>query len=337
MLELAINARVLFVMGEKDTGKSTFVKELANELCRRGYTVGVIDADVGQSDIGPPTTIGLGTVEAVLAHLREATLRHFYFVGATTPKGHLVSVLIGVRQMLDQALALGLQKIILDTTGMVAGQAGRALKEHKLAIVNPDVIFCLQANQECEHILRPYTAFAKPAILRRAPDPRCREKTAAERRHYRETMLQQHFAPAKEIECALADIGLFEIPLFSGQPLTPPQLQELSAILEGQAEIIWGEYLGRELQLITSQPLEHAQFFELKQACPQIAYVRNYAKAEFEQILVGILNKNNEFCALGVLRAIDFATRRAIIYTFAEREAIAGLKLSNYNMRSVGG
>jgi len=339
ILETAIKARIFFVMGAKDTGKTTFVRDLANELFRQGYSVGLIDADVGQSDIGPTTTIGLGTVESVLIHLGDATLRQFYFVGATSPKGHILSVMIGARQMLDQALALGLQKIIFDTTGLVAGQLGRVLKEHKIAVVNPDVIICLQAHQECEHILRLYDAFAKPVVLRLAPDSRCRQKTSSERRHYRETALQKYFAQASNIECSFTEIGIFETTLFSGQPLAPQEIQEFSEILWGKhdesqtnelkSQILWGEYIGKELHLVTSHRLEHAQFLKLKQGCPNIAYVRNYTLAEFENILVGILNRRNEFCALGILRSVDFATRQAIIYTSAARQDIAGVKLSN--------
>ena len=349
ILETAIKARIFFVMGANDTGKTTFVRDLANELFRRGYSVGVIDADVGQSDIGPPTTIGLGTVESVLEHLGDATLQQFYFVGATSPKGHILSVMIGARQMLDQALALGLQKIIFDTTGLVAGQLGRVLKEHKIAVVNPDVIICLQAHQECEHILRLYDAFAKPVVLRLAPDSRCRQKTSSERRHYRETGLQKYFAQASNIECSFTEIGLFETTLFSGQPLAPQEIQEFSEILWGKHDesqtnelksqisnlkfqILWGEYIGKELHLVTSHRLEHAQFLKLKQYCPNIAYVRNSTLNEFENVLVGILNRRNEFCALGILRSLDFATCQAIIYTSAARQDIAGVKLSNYSI-----
>jgi polynucleotide 5'-kinase involved in rRNA processing len=47
-------------------------------------------------------------------------------------------------------------------------------------------------------------------------------------------------------------------------------------------------------------------------------------------MLVGILNKDNEFCALGVLKSIDFSARQAIIYTSAVPQDIAGVKFSKY-------
>jgi polynucleotide 5'-hydroxyl-kinase GRC3/NOL9 len=337
LLRLALQERILMVIGSRDTGKTTMIKDLANALFERGYSVGVIDADVGQSDIGPPTTIGLGTVETVLAKLSDVVLRHFYFVGSISPKGHILSMVIGVRKMLDKALELGLQKILIDTTGLVDGQMGRVLKEHKIAAVNPDVIVCLQANQECEHILRVYDAFEKPGIIRLTPDHQCCEKTLAARRNFRETALQQAFVHAQDIICSLSAIGVFETTLFSGQPLEPQKLQELVQTLESRLpvssfefQILWGELLGKELHLVTSRELGYDHFLKIKQHWPPIAYVKNYTLAEFENMLIGILNKNNEFCALGVLKSIDFAARQAIIYTSAVPQDIAGVKFSKY-------
>lgn len=342
ILQVVLRERIIFVIGAKDTGKTTLVKELANELFQGGFSVGIIDADVGQSDIGPPTTIGLGTVESVLENLGDAALQHFYFVGSTSPKGHLLSVIVGARKMLDKAHSLGLQKIIFDTTGLVAGQLGRVLKEYKIAAVNPDVIVGLQANHACEHILRLYDSFEKPIILQITPDSQCRTRTVTERRHYREMAFQKYFAHAKDIECSLSGIGLFGTTIFSGQPLPPQQLHDLSEEIredtnefhdpKSEIQIIWGEYIGRELHLVTSHKLNYEDIIKLKQSCSDIAYIKNYTRDEFANILVGILNKHGDFCGLGILRSIDFSTRQAIIYTPTAHQNIAGLKFSKHIM-----
>ena len=63
-LELAFaavsEARVSVVIGASDAGKTTLIAALASELASRGEPVGVVDSDVGQSEIGPPATVGLG-------------------------------------------------------------------------------------------------------------------------------------------------------------------------------------------------------------------------------------------------------------------------------------
>lgn len=332
VLQAVLRKHIIFVIGAKDTGKTTLVKNLANECFRQGHSVGIIDADVGQSDIGPPTTIGLGTVESSLEQLGDAMLRSFYFVGTTSPKGHLLPMLIGVRQMLDRALSLGLQKIFIDTTGLVSGPLGRILKESKIAIVQPDLILCLQINEECERFLRLYDMFEKPTIVRLKPDPQCRSRTTAARRGFRESALRKWFSRAMPVTCSLNDINFLGTTLFQGQPLSSQKLQELANTIPG-INILWGEIRAKELLLVTSAPLQHKHYVQLKQIYSQIAYVRDWAFQKFENMLVGLLNRQGDYCALGILRSIDFSTHQATIVTTASKEDIVGVKLSNYSMR----
>lgn len=334
ILQAVLRERTVFVIGAKDTGKTTLVKDLANACFHQGYSVGIIDADVGQSDIGPPTTIGLGIVKSPLEQLSDAKVHSMYFVGSPSPKGHVLPMLIGVRQMLDRALALNVQKILIDTTGLVSGQLGRILKESKVAIVQPDLIVCLQVNAECEHLLRQYEAFEKPRILRLLPDTQCRHRTQAERRNYRETAFQEYFAHAKPVVRSLTGISIFGTPLFHGQPLSPQDLQELSTAIIPATHIAWGEIQGKELLLVTSDALKHEHYLRLKQVYPDINYVRDYVQHEFEDVLVGLLDRHGECCALGILRSIDFVNRQITILTTADKENIAGVRLSDYPMRN---
>ncbi len=349
ILEAVVNHRVILMMGGKDTGKTTCTKDLANELFRRGYSVGIIDADVGQSDIGPPTTIGFGIVERVLEKLGDVVVRHFYFSGSVSPKGHVLQIITGIRKMLDKALDSGVRKILIDTTGLVTGQLGRILKEHKIAVANPDVIICLQKSQECEHILKPYRLFRKPRIIRCIPDSQCRLRSQSDRRDFRETAFRQYFSGAGAITFSLREIGILGSRLFSGLPLSPQRLTGISEHIllprhEEQPEevqrdspvsenfIIWGEYLGPELHLVTPHELTYQQRLNIKKSCGDETDIYYYSASEFNDTLVGVLDKNQEYCSLGILRSIDFPTQQATIFTPAKPEDVAGLTLSTYKM-----
>lgn len=346
VLEIVRREQLTMVIGGTDTGKTTFVCNLANTLYGQGYTVGVIDADVGQSDIGPPTTIGFGTVEQRLKRLADVRLRQLYFVGAISPKGSMLPLVVGTRRMLDAALADGLQKILVDTTGLISGPPGRIVKSHKIAALNPDILICLQTGQECEHLIRPYAACTRPRIVRLPLSSECRKKTFAARQQYRRTQLRHYFATACEKRCALDNIGMHGTSLFSGDPLSAARLQTLAAALQVAADaaapaskpppppdIVWGTALGSELQLVTSAPLARPHFRTLKHHNPQITYVRNETVADFEQILVGVLDHTNTCCALGILRWVDFAARQAVLYTPAAPRQIAAISLSNLVMQ----
>src|SRR3989442_7161458 len=71
-LEAAARARVTLILGTSDTGKTSLTARLAGALAARGERVAVVDADVGQSEIGPPTTVGLGHVPAAPAPPADA-------------------------------------------------------------------------------------------------------------------------------------------------------------------------------------------------------------------------------------------------------------------------
>jgi polynucleotide 5'-hydroxyl-kinase GRC3/NOL9 len=352
VLEAVLNERVIVVMGDKDTGKTTFVTSLANELFRQGCSVGVIDADVGQSDIGPPTTIGLGIVQRPLTALRDVALQSLYFVGDISPKGHLLPLAIGTRKMLDIALAQGIQKILIDTTGLVRGHLGRVLKQYKIELVAPDVIVCLQQAGECEPLLKSYQGFAKPRILRVAAHHRCRTKTPSERQTNRARLFDSYFTTAQTLRVSLAEVGLFETPLFSGIPLSAQELERLQGELS-QAEpflsapapgttprkapaprLLWGEALDNDLLLVTSPKLRHYELMTLKNLISDVNFIKNSSPEEYHNLLLGVLNKQGECSALGVLRSLDFSAKQAVLFTPASVQEMAALIFSSYKYES---
>ncbi|MGH2392984.1 MAG: Clp1/GlmU family protein, partial [Candidatus Limnocylindria bacterium] len=162
----AARAGVTMVVGESDTGKTTLVTAIANALLARRLRVAVIDADLGQSEIGPPTTIGLGRVRHRLGRLADAEVIALHFVGVTSPPRNLIGAIVGTRRMLDQARAARFPRIVIDTSGLVSGVLGRTLKQAKIEVTDPDLVICLERSAECEHIVAAYGATTRPAVMR---------------------------------------------------------------------------------------------------------------------------------------------------------------------------
>ena len=65
----------VLLLGATDTGKSVLARELLNRGVRAGKSVALVDADIGQSDIGPPATIGLGIPDAPVTDLAQVPPR----------------------------------------------------------------------------------------------------------------------------------------------------------------------------------------------------------------------------------------------------------------------
>src|SRR5919108_2095332 len=130
----------VFLLGGIDTGKTTFGIELARRATAAGIPTAVVDADVGQSVVGPPTTVGLrfcdGLDDVSLDTLRSADA--LSFVGSIGPQGHMLGLVTGTGKLVLAAREAGCRLIIVDTTGFVAGLGGQALKFHKMNLVRPD-------------------------------------------------------------------------------------------------------------------------------------------------------------------------------------------------------
>ena len=99
---LASERCVIVLIGGSDTGKTTLVERIADWLAGSG-TVAVVDSDMGQSHIGPPTTIGWGLVKSEFAHWNSIKTESFYFIGATSPYRNLLPTVVGAKLMCEAA------------------------------------------------------------------------------------------------------------------------------------------------------------------------------------------------------------------------------------------
>ncbi|MBI4608732.1 MAG: hypothetical protein HY726_06985 [Candidatus Rokubacteria bacterium] len=329
-LRRAAAVRVILIIGETDTGKTSFTTYLANGLLGRGDRVGVVDADLGQSDIGPPTTVGLGLISQPVEQLGEAEVAGLYFVGSTSPQGHLLPTVIGTKRMVDKALTLGLDRVLVDTSGLVQGELGRALKQHKIDLIDPDVLCCLQHGDECEPILKPYAAGRRPEVLRVASSRAGRKRSQEERRLHRERTLQAYFHGARTLYLDLGRVVLRRPALFAGQPLAGRQLEELSALLNDM--VLWAERRGTELVLVTPDPIKEVELRQIARRFDE-SLVLNYSLDDFQGALAGLDNADRETVGLGVVRAVDFGKQLLVIETAVPEASIASVTIGRQKFR----
>jgi polynucleotide 5'-hydroxyl-kinase GRC3/NOL9 len=221
---------VTLVLGASDTGKTSLVTRLAGRLAARGSRVAVVDADLGQSEIGPPTTIGLGRVDGPLARLSAARVEALYFVGATSAARVIGATARGAGALVARARAGGFDRILVDTSGLIAPGIGRALKEAKIRAVDPDLLVCLQRAAECEHILARYADVARPALLRLPALARGRRRSTEERRRHRVAALAAYFASARAVEIDPA--------LVAGGPVGAALEERLVGLLDAAGETV---------------------------------------------------------------------------------------------------
>lgn len=198
---------MVLVIGPAEAGKTTFTTWLANLLHARGFQVAVVDADVGQSEIGPPATVGLGAVRAPLVRTGDAELVAFEFIGATSPGRQPWRTAEATGRLVARARA-NFDRVIVDTSGFVDGGFAAALKQRKIAATDPDVVVTLQVADETEHIVRPLAARERPRVLRLPAVGGGTPRNVTARRRHRDAALARHLAGARAITLEAARVPI---------------------------------------------------------------------------------------------------------------------------------
>lgn len=143
---------VTVIMGGPDTGKTTLARMVLRRAVDMGLTAAYVDADVGQSTVGPPTCVGLKWVRSLedLSNLHEAD--DLRFVGATDPSRLVLQMVIATSTLVELARP-DADIVLVDTTGTVSGVTGQTLKYHKIELTRPDRTVCIQRGSELEPII----------------------------------------------------------------------------------------------------------------------------------------------------------------------------------------
>lgn len=136
----------LMLIGPPDCGKTTLCWWLAREL-HPTARVALVDADVGQSRIGPPASVGW--------YRPRGKRQGFVFAGSTTPERRPASALHATVRACAIAPE-GADWLILDTTGYLQGAAAVALKGAKIKALRPVHVVALTDDPGVDAALGPW-------------------------------------------------------------------------------------------------------------------------------------------------------------------------------------
>ena len=332
-IEAARAGGTLFLIGETDSGKSTLAAVLANAAFAAGRAVAVVDADVGQSSIGPPACVGLADVRREFDCLADLSARAIDFVGACSPVGHLLQAAAGTAALVSLARQGGAETIVVDTTGLISGGIARALKGAKIRLVEPDAIVALQEEDEVEHLLAGYRCRSRPRVIRlrlsRSVRPRSREERAARRQH----SFAAYFSGARAVALSWDDAPVENSAWTSGDPV--PGHMRAYAEERLACEVVHMERYAEGVFLIVEGRPEPDGLRELGNSFQGRALV--VEQASLRNLLVGLLDEAGATCALAILEEVDFRQRRMDLYTpLADEGAARGVRLGSIQLSRDG-
>lgn len=196
--------KVIFI-GGSDTGKTTLIKNIANFLFQNKEEVFIFDCDIGQSHIGPPTTIGYAKLKERIGDDFYLNPDKFYFVGSVTPSLAIVEFLTGVFKIF-QYLNNKKGKILVDTTGYIRDKLAISFKINKILILKPDLVILLERENELDEIVE-FLKFT-PVEYKRIKIKDIPFKSAEDRANYRKKRFIQYFQNFKEIDIDINKISV---------------------------------------------------------------------------------------------------------------------------------
>ncbi len=301
---LATGAATL-VLGGPDTGKSTLCKYLIYRAYAAGEVSALIDLDLGQSHLGPPGALGLGLFPPRQPGDQGLFPEGLYFIGQTSPVGAVLEVAVGCRTLADQALAKGVSRLVVNTSGLITGPAAYRLKQAEVELLKPALVLALAREEELAPLLRVLEGDAP--ILRLPVSPLAVRRGMEERRHYRQDRFRRYFAKAQALEFSLTDITWWGPPFGWGKPLAPEDLHRWSGLLG--FEVLYGTAGDPSFALL----VEDTPMRPLRSDLPE--GIRLFSRSSVEYSLTGLWDRSRRTLALGVLLPSDWRDSRLRVWT----------------------
>jgi len=222
---------ICLILGAVDTGKTTLTAALSSRLAQN-HSVGIIDADIGQSHIGPPATVGWAIADQSQMDFSQLAIGGISFVGDIAPTGHLLQSTAAIIQCVRQSSKLA-KVIIIDTPGFIYGPAASALWWTMQRILEPELILAIERNNELSDILGSLQ-YHNSKLERIKCPPQLPTKSPQERRKYRQNQWSKYFRHSCLYNIKLSDIAV----QISRNSSSKNLLNRLTALNDGNGKVL---------------------------------------------------------------------------------------------------
>ena len=163
--------KTIVVVGPTDSGKSTFSLYLANRFISNGERPLLVDADVGQGDLAPPTCIGSVVLTEQKIDLSMIGADHISFIGSIQPSNNEARIIRCTDKLITKSDYH--DRCIINTDGYTNGK-GLHYKLKLLEKTKPDCIVCLgngRIHAKLSQLLRISNSWKFKIFRGRKPDP----------------------------------------------------------------------------------------------------------------------------------------------------------------------
>ncbi|NVM35218.1 MAG: hypothetical protein HWN81_06460 [Candidatus Lokiarchaeota archaeon] len=195
------------------SGKTTFIKYLANNFLKARLKGGYLDSDLGQQIIYIPTTINIGTINDNIVSSEDINSEKTVFIGATFPKGNNKFIVsLSCRDLISDYFKQHKDNnfVLIDTDGWIKTEAGILYKNFFIKTVDPDIliVFHDETIEELEVIEKTSSSLRKDRkiYLIKEENKYFYEKNKDERRFLRQSQFSKKFEEFRKISIPLDDM-----------------------------------------------------------------------------------------------------------------------------------
>lgn len=335
LLNLETKPVTALVLGAVDSGKTSFCTYLINKILQEKRRVAILDGDLGQSDIGPPSTLAYTFVTKPITDLFNLQAKNAFFVGETSPSGATSKVIEGLASLEKEILANDPEFVIVNTDGWIEGECAVNYKVQIVEGLKSDVIFCIQQKDELTPLLNALEKFKKVVV---ESPPAIRQRDTEKRRSLRELGYIKYLRNAKVQSLSLSwlkiegneQVGICKshmgmrqsgkvYGLLGMKPLHISEFSDRICVVIGRRR--W----------IDSGNIKKVEEFTKK----KVVVTR---KGEEEGLLAALYAAGRKFLGIGVLQEIDYIRKTLKICTPVSGEisvlALGKVKLDK-NMKEI--
>jgi len=305
---------ITVILGAMDVGKTTMTVMIANKASRAGHRVGIIDADLGQNDLGPPATVDAAVLEpgTYITHLRMLKPVKAMFLKTTSVERVWPEVVDAVKKLADYLINVeNTRTVVINTDGWVSTDKAVEYKLKLVEVLQPRNIIIIKRGDEVEQLvksLREKYPSNPPSIVELPAPPAARIRTKEDRRIHREMGYGKYLTPPRDITLDLKRTPIVNFPICSGMPANQDLLNLIRRFI--RHPITYCELAeGFMIAISSQQDKRDAEILNVPGGGKIVLLPNGWERG----LLVGLEDKDNFLLALGRIKKIYYNNCKIVI------------------------
>jgi len=302
----------IMLIGPSDSGKTTTAIKLLSRLQTRFNPIGFLDADIGQSCIGPPGTIGGAVYHGFNPDQdleSQAKSLRFAFIGSFTPMNCELRIISCLNHFFTFFADHKCRTVIIDTTGLIHGRNGLRLKRNKLDFVKPHHILFFTREEKDLLLFNLYSHMRNIIVHRLPASSAIRNRSLEIRRDYRLQRIGHYLHNSNSMVLNLPPFLEWRNDIVLRSTNDSALCKYLHKIMD---QTIYFAAIASEQLLVVSDSwmYNHIELVKQKLGLSNIYFIR---KQSLKNKLIAIEDTQFNLLTYGILDSIDFNEKKFVI------------------------